>query len=182
MRRLFSSEETGERILRSGSYKVNAEDITTFHRHFDTETPEDTPESAVRPPALESAAPQAPSPPPHDASGSPSSGRRSLAFVIGGVCAAALGGSLITGGLALGTKGELEEECPTPSQCSDRGMSLRSRGQTLTTAGSVLGALGLAGIGAGLVLLLTTPEQGTSVALAPAILPGGGGALLRSRF
>lgn len=38
----FSSEETGERLLRSGSYKVNAEDITTFHRHFYTETPEDT--------------------------------------------------------------------------------------------------------------------------------------------
>ncbi|WP_437776441.1 tetratricopeptide repeat protein [Sorangium sp. So ce1097] len=129
-----------------------------------------------------SAAPRAPSPPPDTASGPPSSGRRSLAFAIGSVGVAALGGSLIMGGLALGTKGELEDECPTPSQCSDRGMSLSARGRTLTTTGTVLGALGLAGIGAGLVLLLTTPEQRTSVALAPAVLPGGGGALLRSRF
>ncbi|WP_438023655.1 tetratricopeptide repeat protein [Sorangium sp. So ce233] len=138
--------------------------------------------AAPAPPPPTPAAPQAPSPPPDTARGPPSSGRRTLAFVIGGVGVAALGGSLITGGLALGTKGDLEEECPTPSQCSDHGMSLRSRGQTLTTTGTVLGVLGLAGIGAGVVLLLTAPEQGTSVALAPAILPGGGGALLRSRF
>ncbi|KYF46973.1 preprotein translocase subunit TatA [Sorangium cellulosum] len=138
---------------------------------------------APPPPATAvSTTPQLASPPPHDASGSPSSVRRSLAFAIGGVGAAALGGSLITGGLALGTKGELEEECPTPSQCTEHGISLSSRGQTLTTTSTVLGAIGLAGIGAGLVLLLTTPEQGTSVALAPAVLPGGGGALLRSRF
>ncbi|WP_437731515.1 tetratricopeptide repeat protein [Sorangium sp. So ce1335] len=145
----------------------------------------DPPPAAAAPPPTTpdmSAAPQAPSPPPHTAPAPPSSGRRTLAFVIGGVGVAALGGSLITGGLALGTKGELEDECPTPSQCSDHGMSLRSRGQTLTTTGTVLGVLGLAGIGAGVVLLLTAPEQGTSVALAPAILPGGGGALLRSRF
>ncbi|MGK4000547.1 tetratricopeptide repeat protein [Sorangium sp. So ce1024] len=147
-------------------------------------TPQPTPDVSAAPPPTPgvSTAPQPPSPPPVSASGSPSSGRRTLAFVIGGVGVAALGGSLITGGLALGTKGELEDECPTPSQCSDRGMSLRSQGQTLTTTGTVLGALGLAGIGAGLVLLLTTPEQGTSVAFTPAVLPGGGGALLRSRF
>ncbi|WP_437955780.1 preprotein translocase subunit TatA [Sorangium sp. So ce119] len=132
--------------------------------------------------APESAAPQASLPPPHDASGAASSGLRTLAFVVGGVGVAAVSGSLIMGGLALGTKGDLEKECPTPSQCSESGMSLRSQGQTLTTTGTVLGVLGLAGIGAGVVLLLTAPEQGTSVALTPAILPGGGGALLRSRF
>ncbi|WP_434042470.1 MULTISPECIES: tetratricopeptide repeat protein [Sorangium] len=144
---------------------------------------EPPPDTGAPPPATAvSTAPQAPSPPPDTASAPSSSGRRTLAFVVGGVGAAALGGSLLTGGLALGTKGDLEEECPTPSQCSERGMSLRSRGQTLTTTGTVLGALGLAGIGAGVVLLLTAPEQGTSVALTPAILPGGGGALLRSRF
>ncbi|KYF72940.1 preprotein translocase subunit TatA [Sorangium cellulosum] len=144
---------------------------------------EPPPAAAAPPPApAVSAAPQASSPPPDTASAPSSSGRRTLAFVVGGVGAAALGGSLIVGGLALGTKGDLEEECPTPSQCSDSGMSLRSRGQTLTTTGTVLGVLGLAGIGAGVVLLLTAPEQGTSVALTPAILPGGGGALLRSRF
>lgn len=138
---------------------------------------------APPPPATAvSTAPQASSPPPDTASAPSSSGRRTLAFVVGGVGAAALGGSLLMGGLALGTKGDLEEECPTPSRCSERGMSLRSRGQTLTTTGTVLGVLGLAGIGAGVVLLLTAPEQGTSVALTPAILPGGGGALLRSHF
>ncbi|WP_437631373.1 tetratricopeptide repeat protein [Sorangium sp. So ce854] len=145
--------------------------------------PQPTPamSAAPQPTPDASAAPQAPSPP-HDSLQPPSSGRRPLAFVIGGVGVAALGGSLITGGLALGTKGELEEECPTPAQCTEHGISLSSRGQTLTTTSTVLGIIGLAGIGAGVVLLLTTPEQGTSVALAPAVLPGGGGALLRSRF
>ncbi|WP_437808834.1 tetratricopeptide repeat protein [Sorangium sp. So ce1078] len=137
---------------------------------------------AAPPRAAVSATPQAPSTPaavpPPPASGT----RRTLAFVVGGVGVAAVGGSLITGGLAIGAKGDLEEKCPDPSQCSKEGMSVRSRGQTLTTTSTVLGALGLAGIGAGLVLFLTTPEQGTSVALTPAILPGGGGALLRSRF
>ncbi|MGK3959808.1 preprotein translocase subunit TatA [Sorangium sp. So ce118] len=143
---------------------------------------EPPPAAAAPPPAPVPAAMQAPSPPPDAPATPPSSGRRTLAFAIGGVGAAALGGSLIAGGLALGTKGDLEEECPTPSRCSDDGMSLSSRGQTLTTASTVLGAVGLAGLGAGVVLLLTAPEQGTSVALTPAILPGGGGALLRSRF
>ncbi|WP_437753257.1 tetratricopeptide repeat protein [Sorangium sp. So ce1389] len=138
--------------------------------------------AAATPPAPVPDAAQAPSPPPDAPSTPPSSGRRTLAFAIGGVGAAALGVSLITGGLALGTKGDLEEECPTPSRCSDDGMSLSSRGQTLTTTSTVLGAVGLVGLGAGVVLLLTAPEQGTSVALTPALLPGGGGALLRSRF
>lgn len=146
------------------------------------------PPAAAPPPVPVPDAPQAPaispgspaiSPPPLPP---PSSFRRTLAFTIGGVGVAALGGSLITGGLALGTKGDLEKECPDPSRCSDDGMSLSSRGQTLTTTSTVLGAVGLAGIGAGLVLLLTAPEERSSVALAPAILPGGGGALLRSRF
>ncbi|AGP39783.1 tetratricopeptide repeat protein [Sorangium cellulosum] len=143
---------------------------------------EPPPVAAAPPPAVRvSDAPRAPSPPP-DAPPPASSARRTLAFVVGGVGVAALGGSLITGGLAIGAKGDLEKECPDPSQCSDEGMSLSSRGQTLTTTSTVLGAIGLAGLGAGLVLFLTTPEQGTSVALTPAILPGGGGALLHSRF
>ncbi len=143
---------------------------------------EPPPAAAAPPPDRVSDAPRAPSPPP-DASPLPaSSARRTLAFVVGGVGVAALGGSFITGGLAIGAKGDLEKECPDPSRCSDEGMSISSRGQTLTTTSTVLGAIGLAGIGAGLVLLLTAPEQRTSIALAPAILPGGGGALLRSRF
>ncbi|XXX74217.1 preprotein translocase subunit TatA [Sorangium sp. So ce134] len=138
--------------------------------------------AAPPPPVRASDAPQAPSPPPDAPPPPASSARRTLAFVVGGVGVAALGGSLITGGLALGAKGDLEKECPDPSRCSDEGMSLKSRGQTLTTTSTVLGAIGLAGIGAGLVLFLTAPEQGTSVAFTPAILPGGGGALLHSRF
>ncbi|AUX46140.1 hypothetical protein SOCE26_076450 [Sorangium cellulosum] len=137
---------------------------------------------APSPPAADAEAPPAAAPAPALEAAPASSGRRTLAFVVGGVGAAALGGSLITGGLALGAKHNLEEECPNPSQCNDDGMSTRSRGQTLTTTSTVLGAVGLAGLGAGLVLLLTAPEQGTSVALTPAVLPGGGGAVLRSRF
>ncbi|WP_437828272.1 tetratricopeptide repeat protein [Sorangium sp. So ce1153] len=147
-----------------------------------TPPPAPVPAGATPHPAPVPDAAQAPSPPRDAPSTPPSSGRRTLAFAIGGVGAAAVGVSLITGGLALGTKGDLEEECPTPSRCSDDGMSLRSRGQTLTTTSTVLGAVGLVGLGVGVVLLLTAPEQGTSVALTPAILPGGGGALLRSRF
>ncbi|WP_437523958.1 preprotein translocase subunit TatA [Sorangium sp. So ce726] len=145
------------------------------------------PPAAAAPPRVPVPVPDAPRSPaisPGSPSTPPPSGvRRTLGFVIGGVGAAAVGGSLITGGLALGAKGDLEKECPDPSRCSDDGMSLSSRGQTLTTTSTVLGAVGLVGIGAGLVLLLTAPEERSSVALAPALLPGGGGgALLRSRF
>ncbi|WP_441291464.1 tetratricopeptide repeat protein [Sorangium sp. KYC3313] len=141
---------------------------------------EPSPLVAAPPPVPLSDAPQAHSPPPDAPPASRT--RQTLAFVVGGVGVAALGGSLVTGGLAIGAKGDLEKECPDPAQCSGEGMSRKSRGQTLTTTSSVLGAIGLAGLGAGVVLLLTAPEQGTSVALTPAILPGGGGALLHSRF
>ncbi|WP_437587058.1 tetratricopeptide repeat protein [Sorangium sp. So ce1000] len=140
------------------------------------------PPAPAPPPVRVSADPLSPTPPPDAPPPGASSGRRTLAFVVGGVGVAALGGSFITGGLALGTKDDLETECPDPSRCSDEGMSLRSRGQTLTTASTVLGAVGLVGLGAGLVLLLTAPQQRTSVTFAPALLPGGGGALMRSRF
>ncbi|WP_437996621.1 preprotein translocase subunit TatA [Sorangium sp. So ce185] len=139
----------------------------------------------LEPPSVAAAPPdpsQAPAPRPDAPPPPASSARRTLAFVIGGVGVAALGGSLITGGLAMGAKGDLEEECPDPSRCSEEGMAIRLRGRNLTTASTIVGAIGLAGLGAGLVLFLTTPEQRTSVALTPAILPGGGGALLHSRF
>ncbi|WP_437507174.1 tetratricopeptide repeat protein [Sorangium sp. So ce1099] len=105
-----------------------------------------------------------------------------VAFVVGGVGVAALVGSLVAGGLALGAKGDLEKECPQPSRCSVDGLNMRSRGEALSTTGTVLGTIGVVGISAGVVFLFTSPERGFSVALAPATLPGGGGALLRSSF
>ncbi|WP_437948544.1 preprotein translocase subunit TatA [Sorangium sp. So ce296] len=149
------------------------------------------PVDAAPPPAVAaprpvrvSEAPKAASPPPVvSAPSAPASGtQRTVAFVVGGVGTAALVGSLVAGGLALKAKLDLEEECPNPLSCNEDGMSAQSQGQTLTATGTVLGAIGLAGIGAGLVLLLTSPQQGATVALTPAVLPGGGGALLRSRF
>jgi hypothetical protein len=123
-------------------------------------------------------------PPPLVADSQPSpSYRRPLGFVVGGIGIAAIGVGAVTGILAIGTKSDLEAECPDPLSCKTvEGRDLASKGETLTTTSTVTFVLGLAGLGGGIVLVLTSPDSPTSTALAPAALPGGGGAILRGRF
>ena len=113
----------------------------------------------------------------------PPSYRRPLGFVVGGVGLAAIGVGAVTGILAIGTKSDLEAECPDPSSCRTvEGRDLASKGEALTTTSTVAFIVGLAGLGSGIALVLTAPDSPKPIALAPAALPGGGGAVLRGRF
>ena len=126
--------------------------------------------------------PTAPPPPVAD-SQPPSSYRRPLGFIVGGIGLAAIGVGAVTGILAIGTKSDLEAECPDPSSCRTvEGRDLASKGEALTTTSTVAFIVGLAGLGSGIALVLTAPGSPKPIALAPAALPGGGGAILRGRF
>ena len=137
--------------------------------------------SASQPRVAPVAKPTAPPLPAAD-SQSPPSYRRPLGFVVGGIGIAAIGVGAVTGILAIGTKSDLETECPDPLACTPAGRDLASKGAALTTTSTVAFAMGLVGLGGGLVLVLTSPDSPKSTALAPAVLPGGGGAILRGHF
>lgn len=136
----------------------------------------------VLPPTATPIVPATPQPGAEPAPAPASTTRRTLALVTGGVGVAIVGASLVTGALAIGTQGDLEAACPDPSKCDDDGLNLASRGETLTTVATVLGAVGLAGLGAGAVLYWTAPKGNTSISLAPTALYGGAGALVRGTF
>lgn len=129
------------------------------------------PKPAAKPPGLQ---PNAPDSPPTD--------RRPLGFVIGGIGLAAVGVGAVTGILAIGVKSDLEETCPVPSACSQEGQGLASKGEALTTTGTITFLAGLAFIGGGIALVLTSPVSSKTTAFVPAALPGGGGAVFRGRF
>jgi hypothetical protein len=114
----------------------------------------------------------------------PSSGpspARLVVFGLGGAGIASLGVGLVTGILALGKAGALEEACPDPGQCT----SLDGRtalGQARTLADVSTGTLifGAAAVAAGAVVFFTT--GGTSVALRGSAAPGAAGLTASGRF
>ncbi|WP_044243115.1 tetratricopeptide repeat protein [Chondromyces apiculatus] len=109
--------------------------------------------------------------------------RRTVGYVVGGVGAASLTTSLILGGLVLGKKSTVDDEC-TATTCSPEGADAASAGRTLSTVSTVTFFAGLLGIGAGVYLVLTDsgaektafgkarPRAATVV--GPTFLPGGG--------
>jgi hypothetical protein len=104
-------------------------------------------------------------------------------LVAGGVGLAGLGVMTVTGILAIGKKGELEQECPPQTdRCTGAGMAMAREGKALTTTSTVAAAIGLVGIGAG-VTLLVWPRRGSNTAtLGPVVSASGGGVVLGGRF
>jgi hypothetical protein len=117
--------------------------------------------------------------------------RRTLGFAAGGVGVAAFGVAAVTGVVLLGKKGAVDAECPEKSPgmrvCSPAGFKLLAdaRSTPLLPLNTVSWILGIAGVGAGVALVLTSGSKGAGEPRATAFataLPGGGGLGVSGRF
>jgi hypothetical protein len=102
--------------------------------------------------------------------------------VVGGVGIAGLALGGIAGGLALGKKSIVSENCPD-LQCNEEGLAALDSGKTLGTISTVGFAVGLGGLATGAVLVLTAPtgnagERPKAVVRAGVLGAGTSGALL----
>lgn len=113
-------------------------------------------------------------------------GRRIAAFVSGGVGLASLVAAGITGGLIVKNNGEVEKGCHPGSggktECNADSLQLIQDVKPLMVINGVAWGVGLAGVGLGVILLVSSGKGSSKTALAPMVLPGGGGAALTGRF
>ncbi len=119
-----------------------------------------------------------PPPPP------PESGNvgRTLGFVAGGIGVAGFVVAGVTGGLLLARDADIHKNCVN-KVCNPEGREAIDSTKPLFVANTVGWIVGAAGIGAGVALLLfSRGGEPPKTAVAPAILPGGGGATLQGRF
>ncbi|MCC6558410.1 MAG: tetratricopeptide repeat protein [Polyangiaceae bacterium] len=108
---------------------------------------------------------------------------RTIGFAIGGVGVASLIAGGVTGALVLDKKATVDESCHGTSMCdTQEGVDAASAGSALATISTITFIAGAALTGAGVALVLTSDEPAKRAALGPAILPGGGGLVLRRRF
>jgi hypothetical protein len=118
--------------------------------------------SPAKPTDATAAATQAP-PPATEAAGKSST--KTIGFIVGGVGLLAIAASLTAGALAISAQNTIEEECDN-KRCTDEGLQAGDRGRTLTTIANIAAAVGVAGLGVGAYLVLTsnssTPETTAS--------------------
>jgi hypothetical protein len=111
--------------------------------------------------------------------------RRTAAFVTGGLGLAGLAAFGITGGLVLERDGRIQEACPD-KVCNADGRALIDGGAPLMIANAVSLGVGIAGLGAAALLLLTggseRGESGGKVAVAPVVSTSGAGAVIAGKF
>jgi hypothetical protein len=88
----------------------------------------------------------------------------------------------VTGILAIGRKGELDQRCPDPTRCDGPGIALAKEGQALSTASTAAAVLGLAGAGAGVTLLVWSGRSSKTAKIGPVVWASGAGAVLEGRF
>lgn len=119
-----------------------------------------------------------PPPPP------PMPGQKVAGFVIGGIGAASLLISAGTGAGALSAHNDLDElHCAEKGTCPPDKVSAY---QSLFLANAVTFGVGVAGVGAGLILILTAPKASVdgsvNARVVPLSVPGGAGIGLSGRF
>ena len=102
----------------------------------------------------------------------PANGRRTAAFIVGGIGVASLAVGAVTGIMALNKASTVRSNCDKDSHvCKDQeGVDADSAGATLSPISTVTVVAGLAGIGAGVFLFLTSKGERTRVP-STAVLP-----------
>jgi hypothetical protein len=131
--------------------------------------------------------------PPPDEGASGRKLRRNLAYAAGGVGVAGLGVAIVTGLVLESKKSELDKHCPN-KQCDATGVKLLAEDKStpLVAVNMVGWIAGIAGLGAGTVLFLTSrapagpADEGRppapSARLMPVLAPGYGGLSLDAKF
>jgi hypothetical protein len=115
-----------------------------------------SPGASVAPGPAESA-PQKTAPPPIPPPVDNGSGQRTLGWAVGGLGAAGIAVSLVTGAMVLGKKSTVDSEC-TSESCSSEGADAASSGRTLSTVSTAAFVVGAVGVGVGAYLLLSAPD------------------------
>jgi hypothetical protein len=139
--------------------------------------------------AIPKLTPLAPPPPPIEQPGPGAEGggvpRRTVGFVVGGVGVAAVGVGAVLGIMAASDAGSAEDDpalCPN-KRCTRAGRDAVDSASTKALISTIGLGVGIAAIGAGAVLILTSGSTGgaeqkppsSTTWLVPAIGPGGGG-------
>jgi hypothetical protein len=109
----------------------------------------------------------------------PSSALHTVGFVIGGIGIAGVAAAVVTGILILDDKSTADASCK-PTCVDQAGRDAVNRGTTLLPINAVAWGVGLAGLGAGIIMVLIKPSRPTAAAawLAPTF----GGVTLGGRF
>jgi hypothetical protein len=138
----------------------------------------------LKPVTTASEPPAKPPPPPPQEKGF---GPQAIAgFAIGGVGAASLVVSAITGGIAFSQASNIDESCTSEPGCSGQlyadATTAHDESQGLAVASTVTMFAGIALAGTGLVLVLTEPSPKQEVTLAPIVGPGIAGIMFGGRL
>lgn len=112
------------------------------------------------------------------------SGRRTLGWVIAGAGAGILAASGVTFLVRQGKLNELEDQCPSRTNCPDSLRDTVDTGKTMSTLTSILFPVGIVGIGAGLALIFTSSSSPTETKTATTVrvAPSLGGLGVSGRF
>jgi hypothetical protein len=103
----------------------------------------------------------------------PSSGTRTLGWVIGGIGVAGVGTAIASGLLLVNTKKTVDSHCQADKVCDQQGLDAAESGKkwiVVNTAGWIVGGLGL---GLGAYFVLSSPKSSTSTALTTRLGPDG---------
>jgi hypothetical protein len=87
------------------------------------------------------------------------SSQRTWGYLATGLGAAGLIVGTITGALVLDRKATVTDECPTRDTCSKEGKEAADSGQSLAAVSTIAFGIGLAGVGTGVTLILTAPND-----------------------
>lgn len=110
----------------------------------------------------------------------PSSGKRTLGWVVGGIGIAGLAVAGITGAIILSKDGKIDDNCPD-KRCNDEGFDQVESNRSLLVVNAIAWGVGIVGTGVGAYLILSSkPESETTATASP--LPGGGALTFRRRF
>jgi hypothetical protein len=138
------------------------------------------PPPSVAPPA--SAAPAASTPAPGVASPEPQHGASPAPWILVGVGGAAVIGGVVLYGVGISDVNSAVDACPTRSHCSSGVADQGNRGRSLEAAGGIVGGIGIAAVGGGLLWHFLTRSNDSSPAPTVSFGPGSGSVSLAGRF
>lgn len=111
------------------------------------------------------------------------SGQRMIGYVLGGVGIAGLAVGTGFGIGAISKQGKANDACPGTQCANQEAVDLNQGAKTFATVSNIAFGVGLAGLAAGTILVLTAPRgDAVSVGVAVAAHPSGGGAAVRGAF